>query len=101
MNTEPISATESQMTDVEKSDDVLKSSFVSIHMNGTFACIGYIYSVDFQRVFTYCSSISIGKLLEEKNYREKIFVKSNSDGSGVKDLLHYKGFWAIFVSTYT
>ena len=101
MHTEPISASESQMTDVEEDDNALKSSFVSVHINGSFACIGYIYSVDFQRVFTHCSHFSLPKLLDEKNYRENIFVKSKSDGSEVKDLLHYEGFWAIFVSTYT
>ena len=101
MNTEPISASESQMTDVEKNDDVLKSSFVSVHINGAFACIGYIYSDDFQRVFSYCTSFPLTELLKEKNYREKIFVKSKSDGSGVEDVLSSEGYWAIFVSIYT
>ena len=102
VNTESISVTESQMTDVEKIDDALKTSFVAVYNNGSFACIGYIYSVDSLRVFTYRLCIHDKLLLFDKRKNCKnIHVKSTSDESGVIDVLKTENLLAIFVSICT
>ena len=102
VNTESISATGSQMTEVEAKEAALKSSFVAVYRRNSFSCIGYIYSVDPQRVFAYRFCIPLSKLLSDKKKTLKgIRVKSTSDESGVKDVLSTQNFLAIFVSIYT
>ena len=102
VNTESISTSDSQTTDVKEKEAALKISFVTVYNQGSFACIGYIYSVDPQRVFAHRSCITPFEFSsDEKNDREKIRVKSMSGESKVKDVLGTLHFIAIIVSIYT
>ena len=89
------------MTDMKEKEAAQKCSFVTVYAEGSFACIGYIYMFDSQRVFAHILCISITKSLHDKKYRESILVKATSDESGIEYVLGTTHFIVIFVSIYT
>ena len=101
VNTESISSTGSQMTDVKEKEAAQKCSFVTVYVGGSFACIGYIYSLDPQRVFAYRLCILKTESLNDKKYLDSIRVKATSDETGVEYVLGTKHYIVIFVSIYT
>ena len=89
------------MTEEEAKGAALENSFVAVYREGSFACIGYIYSVDPQRVFANRFCIPLSKFLHnKKKYIKEVRVKSTSDESEVKDVGITDTFVAIFVSIY-
>ena len=89
------------MTDVKEKEAAQKCSFVTVDVEGSFACLGYIYSDDPKRVFTFRSCMSVKRSLKNKEYRKSILVKATSDQSGVKNVLGTTHFLVLFVSIYT
>ena len=88
------------MTDVdEEKEAALKSSFVAVYRNGSFACIGYIYSVDPQRVFALRTCIHHLLSLVEKDYRYFTVIPT-SNANGVKYIDATVNLIVIFVSIY-
>ena len=85
---------------MKKKEAAQKCSFVTVDVKGSFACLGYIYSNDPQRVFASRLCVSVADS-EDKKYRESIFVRATSDNSGVECVLGTKNFVVLFVSIYT